>query len=35
MLDADVGFSDVGDILLKGITVATTAIVGARRSLRW
>jgi hypothetical protein len=35
MLDADVDFSDVGDICSKGITVATMAIVGARRSLRW
>ena len=26
MLDADVDFSDVGDICLKGITVATTAL---------
>ena len=35
MLDADVDFSDVGDICSKGFTVGTTAIVGARRSLEW
>ena len=39
MLDADVDFSDVGDICSKGFTVGTTAIVGTRRAtvhgVRW